>query len=60
MEGLLALILLAFWIWAVIWVYRDAEERKGMGCLIAILVVLTGPIGLLLWVLLRPERDYYQ
>jgi len=67
MDALASLVLfliglgaLVFFIWSLVWVYEDAQNRKNMGCLICILVFLTWPLGLLLWVLLRPENDYYQ
>jgi hypothetical protein len=40
-----------------VWAFRDAQRRGVGGCLIALLVFFTFPIGLMLWVLLRPS-DY--
>jgi hypothetical protein len=37
------------------WVGRDADRRGKSGCLVAILVLLTWPLGLLLWLFFRPD-----
>jgi hypothetical protein len=50
---LFGLVMLALLALSVIWVYRDAEEREGTGCLWSLLVFLCWPIGLLLYALLR-------
>jgi len=52
--------MLVFYVWTLAWVYDDAQKRKNMGCLVCILVFLAWPLGLLLWILLRPKNDYYQ
>jgi len=44
---------------STLWAYRDAQRRGVGGCLIALLVFFTWPIGLLLWVLLRPRGAKY-
>ena len=52
-------MLIAF-IWSVFWAYSDAEKRGKSGCLVALLVLLvTWPVGLIIWVLIRPEDKYY-
>ena len=52
---LLALVVLALYIWSIIWAYNDAERRGKSGVLVAILVaLLSWPLGLLLWLLFRP------
>jgi len=51
-----------FWIviWFVIailiaiWVYKDAEKRGSSGALWLIIVLLTGIIGIIIWLLVRP------
>jgi hypothetical protein len=40
------------------WAYRDGESRGKSGWLV-ILLVLTGPVGLLAWLTLRPEVISY-
>jgi hypothetical protein len=62
-SGLGGLIVLAFvlgmlalWLWSVVWAYGDAERRGKSGCLVALLVMLVSwPLGLLIWVIFRPE-----
>jgi hypothetical protein len=44
---------------STLWAYRDAERRGVGGCLIALLVFFTFPIGMMLWVVLRPRGARY-
>ena len=37
-----------------IWVYRDAEKRGGNGILWLIIVIFTGIIGIIIWLVVRP------
>lgn len=37
-----------------IWVYKDAEKRGSSGALWLIIVILTGIIGLIVWLVVRP------
>ena len=37
-----------------IWVYKDAEKRGSSGILWLIIVLLTGIIGLIIWLVVRP------
>ena len=37
-----------------IWVYRDAEKRGSSGALWLIIVLITGIIGLIIWLIVRP------
>ena len=46
---------LALLTWSLIWVAKDAEARGKSGPLLALLVFFTWPIGLLVWVVARPE-----
>lgn len=39
----------------MVWAYFDANSRGKSGCSVAILVWLTGPLGLLMWLLSRPD-----
>lgn len=39
-----------------IWAAMDAVDRGKSGCLVFILVFLLGPIGLVIWLLIRPEK----
>lgn len=41
---------------SIVWAYRDAESRGKSGCLVAVLVMfLSWPIGLLAWIIFRPD-----
>lgn len=40
-----------------IWAAQDASDRDKSGCLVFILVFFLGPIGLVIWLLIRPERN---
>jgi hypothetical protein len=56
-------LLVAFWIGLAIWTFRDirARTRDVFAWLLATLLVLvTGPIGLLLYLLLRPRETLAQ
>jgi ribosomal protein S27AE len=50
---------LALGIALCIWVYRDAQDRGMDGALWLIVVIFTGPIGLILYLLLRSEPRPY-
>lgn len=39
-----------------IWAATDASSRGKSGCLVFILVLFLGPIGLIIWLLIRPEE----
>ena len=39
-----------------IWATIDASNRGKSGCLVFLLVFLLGPIGLIIWLLIRPEE----
>lgn len=52
------LLYLLFIFLSLLWVLSDAEEKTGHGCAIALLVTLTWPFGLIIWLLLRSRwRD---
>ena len=47
----------ALFAYSVVWAYQDAESRGKSGCLVAILVAfLSWPIGLVAWLVFRPDR----
>jgi hypothetical protein len=49
--------LFAAFIYSVFWAYQDAEKRGKSGCLVALLVLLLSwPVGLILWLVVRPEH----
>jgi hypothetical protein len=37
------------------WAARDADRRGKSGCLVSLLVLLTWPLGLILWLFFRPD-----
>ncbi len=42
-----------------LWAFFDARERGRSGCLVSLLVFfLLWPLGLILWIVLRPPRAY--
>ncbi|MDZ4859363.1 MAG: hypothetical protein SGI88_10310 [Candidatus Hydrogenedentes bacterium] len=52
-----ALIYCVVYIASVIWAFVDAQNRGKSGCLVALLVlILVWPVGLVIWLLIRPER----
>ena len=51
--------LLAFWLSMVVWTFRDIRSRSRdifAALLAALMVLLFGPVGLLLYLLLRPKE----
>ncbi|ARS34391.1 hypothetical protein [Pontibacter actiniarum] len=59
---ILSLIIFIVYLWSIFWAYKDAERRGKPGWLVALVVAfLAWPVGLLLWILVRPnDRQYYQ
>ena len=39
-----------------VWVYRDAEKRGESGVLWLIIVLITGIIGLIIWLIIRRDK----
>ena len=57
--GLILVIVLVFFILAIllcVWVYRDAESRGMSGALWLIIVLITGIIGLIIYLIVRKEK----
>ncbi|MDX5482594.1 MAG: hypothetical protein LPK07_13020 [Hymenobacteraceae bacterium] len=53
---ILGLVVLVLYIWSIVWSYKDAERRGKPGWLVALIVaLLSWPISLLVWLLVRPE-----
>ena len=48
------LVLLIIGILLAVWVYKDAQKRGSSGALWLIIVILTGIIGLIIWLVVRP------
>ena len=48
--------MLCLYVYSAAWAYGDAEQRGKPGCLVAFLVLfLSWPLGLILWIVFRPE-----
>jgi len=47
-------VVLVIGILIAVWVYRDAEKRGSSGVLWLIICLLTGIIGLIIWLVVRP------
>jgi TctA family transporter len=60
--GILALMIAISVLWFVVailiavWVYRDAEKRGENGALWLIIVLITGIIGLIIWLIVRGDK----
>ena len=51
------LIVLGLFIWSLVWVFGDAERRGGLGCLMTALIFLSWPLGLIAWLIWRPQEQ---
>lgn len=51
---IIPIIWLIIGILIAIWVYKDAEKRGTSGALWLVIVILTGIIGLIIWLVVRP------
>jgi hypothetical protein len=47
---------LGFWIFALFFLYRDAQARGGNGLLWLFLGIVMSPLALLIWLIIRPEK----
>ncbi len=59
LAGLICLIPIVWFIIAIllcIWVYRDAESRGMSGALWLIIVIITGILGLIIYLVVRKEK----
>ena len=60
--GIAALMIAFAVVWFVVailiavWVYRDAEKRGESGALWLIIVLITGIIGLIIWLIIRGDK----
>jgi uncharacterized membrane protein len=54
---LIGIVLLVFVVWSVIWAYYDARQRNKSPWLVALMVLfMVWPVGLVLWLMLRPQK----
>jgi len=49
-------VVIGVYIWMLVWVNNDAKQRGQSGCLPMALVFLFGPIGLIIWLLMRESK----
>jgi len=49
-----AIVIFIIAILLAIWVYKDAEKRGSSGALWLIIVLITGILGLIIWLIVRP------
>ena len=54
--SIISVVLLAIWIFVIVWVYRDAERRGMNGILWALLVFIGNLIGLLIYLIVRSNN----
>jgi hypothetical protein len=58
---IMGIVVLTFVIWSVVWAYFDARRRGKPGWLVALVVLLmVWPVGLILWLLLRPQSQSHE
>lgn len=55
-EFMMGIIWFLIWIFCGIWAATDASDRGKSGCLVFLLILFLGPVGLIIWLLIRPER----
>ena len=53
--SIVSLILVSIFLTIWLWVFRDAGARGKPGCLVALLVFGLFPIGLIIWLIFRPD-----
>jgi hypothetical protein len=51
------LLLIAILLGSVIWAMNDADKRGKPAWLVGILVLFTWPIGLIIWLIFRPDKQ---
>lgn len=51
----ISFLFLGLILWSTIWAYNNAKVRGKSGCLVALLVFLFWPMGLLAWLIFRPN-----
>ncbi|RLF59037.1 MAG: hypothetical protein DRN27_03780 [Thermoplasmata archaeon] len=51
---IIPIVMIILGIVLAIWVYKDAEKRDSSGALWLIIVLITGILGLIIWLVVRP------
>ncbi len=49
-------VLFIIWIILAVWVYKDAKARGENAVLWLLIVLITGIIGLIIWLIVRPKE----
>jgi len=52
---LMFVVVMAFYIWVAVWIYRDATKRGAPGALWALLWIILGILGLIIYLVVRPK-----
>ena len=52
---LMFVIVMAFYIWVAVWIYKDATKRGAPGALWALLWIILGVLGLVVYLVVRPK-----
>ncbi|MBK7202232.1 hypothetical protein [Candidatus Amarolinea dominans] len=52
---LIVIPIVAVYVWMILWIRKDAAQRGQSGCMPIALVLIFGPIGLVIWLLMRPK-----
>ena len=56
-SGLFGLVIVGLYVWSIIWVYIDAQNRGKSGWSEALFVILCSwPLGLVIWIAFRPKE----
>jgi len=55
--AIIGIIWFVIWILVAIWVYKDAEKRGKSGVLWLLIVIITGLLGLIIWLVVRGEKE---
>lgn len=59
LEILTAVLVFVVYAGSLAWLFADAENRGKSGCLVVLVAMfLFWPIGLVVWLVFRPERKY--
>lgn len=58
---IIGLVALVFFVWSVVWAFYDARRRGKSPWLVAMMVLfMVWPVGLVLWLMLRPQKAEHQ
>lgn len=52
---ILPVVVFLLWLMLCVWVYRDAQERGMDAAIWLLIVLLTGPVGLIVYLIVRKD-----